>query len=183
MNDPIEQLLRETDQSVHPAHRTLDTSELATRVLQTERKRRTYRTGGAIVAVLLVVSPIIYSTIPPKPDIQVRVDPGVNARLEMESDHLQARIAAQEATVRTLLAIEKKSEHRARLDAIARMPTADDCTERAASAIVFQADRMLREPGSAGPARKAYDEVISFFPQTISAITARQRLAELKQEG
>jgi hypothetical protein len=82
-----------------------------------------------------------------------------------------------------MLAIEKRTELNVRLAELHQLPTEDDVTERAASAMVFQADRMLREGASSAPAVRAYDQVISYFPKTVSAETARKRLSAMNAEG
>lgn len=79
-------------------------------------------------------------------------------------------------------AAEQRSVARTRLAWFVRLPTDEDVAERAAGAIVYQADRLVKTADLTAPAVKAYDEVIAHFPQTMAADQARRRKIELDRK-
>jgi hypothetical protein len=183
----IEHLLRETDHQV--TTRRADASDLAERVLRADRDRTRRKRFVSIASLALLVgatTATLTRILPSKPAVNGRVSAPVAIAppLDPQLERIQSEIAVRESAVRAMLAIEKQRELNARLAVLRTLPTDDDVTERAASAIVFQADRMLRGGAPPAPAVRAFDEVISYFPKTVSADTARRRLSEInKEEG
>jgi hypothetical protein len=182
----IEHLLRETDHQVTVRH--ANASDMADRVLRADRAR-TRRNWIVSIASLALLTGATTATLtrvlPSKPAVHGRVSAPVAIAppLDPQLKQIQSEIAIHESAVRSMLAIEKQRELNARLAELRQLPTDDDVTERAASAMVFQADRMVREGAPSAPAVRAYDQVISYFPKTVSADIARKRLSAMNAQG
>jgi hypothetical protein len=182
----IQHLLRETDHQV--TVRQADASDLAERVLRADRARTRRKRIVSIASLALLVgatTATLTRILPSKPAVHGRVSApiAIVPPLDPILEQIQSEIAIRESAVRAMLAIEKQSELNARLAMLRTLPTDDDVTERAASAMVFQADRMLREGAPSAPAVRAYDQVISYFPKTVSADIARKRLSAMNAQG
>jgi hypothetical protein len=177
--DPIRQLLQDADAS-HEPERAINTTALAESVLQTHRRKRRRNTVGQGAVVLLVGSAAVLtlhslkSAQPQQTLVPVSSTPVPDVKAE---------IASTEAKLQQLLGAERLAQAQARLEQLAQAPTPNDIAERAAGAVVAQADRLIKSAGLIEPAQRAYHEVIARFPDTPSADVARQRIAELGKEG
>jgi hypothetical protein len=173
-HDPIEKLLQQADCRLSASSSRSD--GLADRVYRTYRRRRLVRGAGVgACAVAMLVGSALFISPPP-------ADPAPRD-LRAEIAALEEKIAAQERAIERLLRVEREFQAQARMKRLIPVISEEAAAERAASAVVFQADRLLRTPGLTEPARQAYGRVIEHFPQTVSADHARKRLAEIEKEG
>lgn len=183
-SDRIEQLLRDADE-MRKRSPEQTPADLASAVL-TRRRSRARRRLGAGVAMLLIGGlipfAVVRQSVEPE-NIAIKPTPQQTNEPRDEMAEIQAQIDQTELTIARLLAAEKMNVLNARLAEVRRLPTPDDVTERAAAAMVYQTDRMLKATNLQNPARETYSQVIASFPQTPSAEVARRRLLELKNEG
>jgi TolA-binding protein len=176
--DPIQQLLQDADAATPPS-RHVDAAAMADDVLRAhQRCRRRRNVGRAVVAMFIIgIAGIIMlaNSRPAQPPRETALVPGANPQ------DLEQEIQATEARISRMLAAERQQQADARLAALARAPTPHDITERAASAVLTQADRLVKTAGLTAPAERAYTQVINHFPDTHSADLARQRIAEMRK--
>jgi hypothetical protein len=109
------------------------------------------------------------------------------ASLEMQIQQLQERTDATLKLIREVLDYEQKQRRLNKLKAeLARTPDPLEQIERevnkTAFILVYQADRMYREFNQVDSAVQSYNRVIELFPETPSAITAKQRLSQIRQD-
>lgn len=189
-NDPLAQLLTRADAAADagiPDAR----AEHSPQQIRAELRRRQVRTRTILgsVAALLIAAVAIPLSRPSRPPTvhnisinvpKIETNPREIARLRSEIASLQAQASAGEATVATMLRAEQRARRapaRPAADVIARIRDQQDL---AALALVRQADRLYRELDHKQSAATTYESVLALFPQTPSATTARQRLAEIK---
>jgi hypothetical protein len=188
-NDPLPQLLASADATAG----TFPPSPngLADRVRAQLRRRqvRARTAAGAAVAVILVVAsaiPLLHLKTHAPPVVIDGPATGVRQRDVTRLRDEIAALRAQAATGETTVAAMLRAEQRARQPSPARAATTDpvqrirDQQDLAALALVRQADRLYRELDHRQSATTAYERVVALFPQTPSAIVARQRLVEIK---
>jgi cell division protein FtsB len=109
------------------------------------------------------------------------------AKLQAQVKYLQARTDATLKLVQEMLQKEQKQRE---LEALqAQLESISDPreeirqqVERTALILVFQADKMYREPGQKNSAIQTYSRVIELFPQSRWAKVARQRLADIQNK-
>jgi TolA-binding protein len=187
-SDPIQKLLQETDKQRSFAQ-VLDPVVLTDRVLKTRSRRRNTRVVSSVAVIALSVT-ILWVANREKgistQQLAINAKPAANGRIQLDQElrDLQEQIAANDQIIRRLNAVETIQ----RADAeIARLQSRDfsvqDITERAASAVVYQTDRMYRATGQSASALQAYRQVIEYFPDTVSAEQARQRVADIERAG
>jgi hypothetical protein len=172
-SDRIEQLLREADGQARAS--PIDAADVARRVLGRARARRRRRTTVVGASVVLIAAMVrMYST--REPSRPQKMHAGVDDLTEIRRE-----IELQEHLVERLVVAERIRRNQARL---ARFePASDDPLERAASFVLFHADRVHRDAGNSQNVRRAYQQVIECFPGTISAEQARQRTDAMREEG
>jgi hypothetical protein len=175
MDDPLQKLLRETDRPSRVAVR--DACELSGRVLLRVRRRRMAR-AVASVAVIAAIGVFVLARFP-----RDRSGEPVQLARSDDSNALTQRIDFQKRLVDALLASEQRRSAEQRLASV-QYPEASQPVERAAARVIAEASRLLESnQHSSAAAEKAFTQVIDCFPDTLSAETARKRLAELKNEG
>lgn len=186
--DPIQQLLQETDQR-RPADSTSNASDLAGRVLKIRNWRRNVRIVSTL-ALLLISGTLSLIVLRERGSAtqQLAMDGKASLQgpvtLDQELRDLQSQIAVNEQIIRRLKAmetIERAEAEIARLQS--RQFPEQEITERAASAVVYQTDRMYRSTGQSASALQAYREVIEHFPGTASAELAKQRVINIERAG
>ncbi|HZZ43093.1 MAG TPA: hypothetical protein VFE58_09155 [Tepidisphaeraceae bacterium] len=149
-----------------------DPTTLARRVQQTSRNRSSFR---ALAAVLITVG---IGTLTLHRPSHLTVSTATDPRADLQN--IRHEIAMHEQTTRDLLQAEHL-EHTAGRIAIAReLSTGRTAAERAASALLWQAEHESLHPGQS---LRAYSDVVHYFPDTFSANIARQRLQQLQKEG
>jgi hypothetical protein len=187
--DPIEQLLREADSQTTKAVVTGNAHQLADRVIQASRRRRRVSrvtTSAAALVLVVTCAGLIWWQIDSMDVRQVarQVPPqppnATDSAHELET--IRSEIAMREAIVVRLLASERRAAGAQRLASIALTPDADQITEEAAAAVVFQAERGWRATGQADSAIQTWQRVIEQFPRTASAQTARRLITNTERE-
>jgi hypothetical protein len=178
--DPIQQLLNDADAATSPS-RHVDAAAMADDVLRAHQRFRRRRNVGRAIAAMFTIGVVGLVMLASSRPAQT---PRENALISgVKPQDLQQEIQVTEARISRMLAAERQREAEARLAALALEPTPHDITERAASAVLTQADRLIKTAGLTAPAERAYTQVITHFPDTHSADIARQRMAELRKEG
>jgi hypothetical protein len=178
--DPIEQFLRHADRQ--PTGSNADALELAQRVWRKHRRRQNIRVVGCVVAFVCLCITVRFATMPSSSTQLASTAPTAPA-VDDQLNELRSQIAAQEQLVQQMLMVEQRVQDGARWASVARSPSDDEVTERAASAMVFQADRLRNVAGASETARRAYGQVIEYFPHTASAELARKHASEIRIEG
>ncbi|OQA00066.1 MAG: hypothetical protein BWY71_00847 [Planctomycetes bacterium ADurb.Bin412] len=113
------------------------------------------------------------------------VSPAEIARLQTEIDQLKAEADARMKIVQELIALEKK---RKTLDELERklasmkdpLEEVRQQVEKAAFVLVYQADRKLSEYNLRDSALADYHQAVKYFPDTLAAQKARQKITELE---
>lgn len=191
MVNSLKNLLREAD-SKTAAIPGAKPSVVAGSVLNANRLFKTRRVLSAVALTLvgsLAALAVVHHSNLMHPLDNQSIATSLPAAVPPDAEHLEemsrirAEIAESEAAIARLLLAEKQQHLDVELARLQRLPTADDVTETAAAAMVYQTDRMLQSTDLTQPAREAYNQVISYFPQTISANTARKRLSEIGTQG
>jgi hypothetical protein len=177
-SDSIEHILQKADAKFTEDHRP-DANAMATVVLEARRRRQHRRFAVRALAVVLVLMGAAVWMLQPRPSGQIPA--GLTS---FPPPHDYAReIEITEQNLRLMIAAERLTQAEARLTELSRIPTPKDVTERAAQALLTQADRLAQAGGLTASAERAYGEVIAHLPETSSARIARQRIAELRKEG
>lgn len=182
-DDKIRELLANADEAAGPpAFGHVRAAGIRGRL----RRRRMMLAGcpAAAAAVLLALGVwcVCMRTTEPAPPDEQRI-----ALLEEQVRQLQIQTDAALKLVRDVLAQERQQQ---RLDALeAELASIRDPrreieaqADRAAFALVYQADRFYRELNQAQSAVEAYEQVIRLFPQSRWADEARKRLAEIRTQ-
>ena len=104
--------------------------------------------------------------------------------LELQVQQLQDRIDATLKLTQKVLEYEQQQSRLNELEAkLASIPDSLEETraevDKTAFILLYQADRMYRERNQRASAVQTYKRIIELFPQSPSAETARQRLAEI----
>lgn len=171
--DPIEKLLHEADTQLSGS--ADDHGALADRVIRIASRRRRLRATGGVLTLLIAGS--IAGLMLTRSTLEL---PQLAEQTDLQQ--IQAEIAVLEARVNSMESREKQSQLKARLTAIP-FQTPDQNIERAATIIILQADRTYGATADPQPALRAYQEVITNFPQASSADVARQRIARIEKAG
>jgi tetratricopeptide (TPR) repeat protein len=182
-DDGIKELLANADKAAGPpAFGHVRAAGIRARL----RRRRMIVAGfpAAAAAVLLALGVwcVCTRTTEPAPQDERRI-----ASLEEQVRQLQVQTEAALKLVQNVLAQEREQQ---RLDALeAELASIRDPREemeaqadRAAFALVYEADRFYRELNQAQSAVEVYEQVIRLFPQSRWADEARKRLAEIRTQ-
>jgi tetratricopeptide (TPR) repeat protein len=179
----IKEWLQNTDRAAGPAlFGPVSAAHLRRRV----RRKRLLRLMPSAAAAVLLIGFGWWSfhsrpVVPPAPQQDRRI-----ASLEHQVQQLQAQTERALQLVHEVLAQERQQERIAALEAeLARMPDPaaemERQVDRAAFALLYEADQLYRELNQTESAVEAYEQVIHLFPQNQWAHVARKRLAEIKQ--
>jgi len=178
----IKDLLQEADKIAGvPEQASIDIGIIRRRA----RKRYLMRTIAPLIAaaavIILTISVWTLSFRTAKPV----GDNDELARLQAQVKYLQARTDATLKLVQEMLQKEQKQRElealQAQLESIGDpREEISQQVERTALILVFQADKMYREPGQKNSAMQAYSRVIELFPQSRWAKVARQRLLDIQ---
>ena len=182
MNDPIHDLLCEADASVAPPRRIEDLADAARRTAGARQRIRSV--SGAVVVLLLGASLVFVSfkdrrgvvadshAMTPQQIEQARRDLAELDQQAQYHERLAQRIAEREPG--------RRPAARERAGWIDASRVRRDLDE-AAFSIVYQGDRLARQPDLATPAADLYRQVIADFPGSSWAPVARERLARLNE--
>ena len=198
--DPIKQLLRRADLAAGPPNLQGDVVE---RVFRLARRRATVTRWAAAAGIVLALGAaglmvriagpgsgqrpqrqVADSQRRPSTDIGTANGPPAAltpaSRLRAEIASLRAEADSRTAVVEHMLAAEQRRRSLARYRRHRAWPDPGEQVERqmdrAALAMVFQADRMSREVELRAPAMAIYHRTIELFPESRWADVARQRL-------
>ena len=172
-DERLENLLRESDADLDAPR---GSAGLAERVRATAKKRAARRryigAVGIVILVVSVTSAVFERT--KKPAVLVDV---TSARIEIAqlADEAKWRSELAERLWQRERDAKKFQAQKRRATNLINVPI-EAPVERPAYAMLYQADRMARNPGLRDAAIEAYREVSSDFPKTPSAQVARQRL-------
>jgi hypothetical protein len=180
--DIIRDLLQEADRMANvPEQASIDIGILRRRAQKRYLVHIIVPLTAAAAAVILTISvwTLLFRTTKPV---------GGNnkfARLQAQVEYLQARTDATLKLVQEMLQKEQKQRElealQAQLESISNpREEIHQQVERTALILVFQADKMYREPGQKNSAMQAYSRVIELFPQSRWAKVARQRLLDIQ---
>ena len=175
MTDPLGQLLRQTDQAIQAPSLI---PGLTTRAQQKGRRRKQVRRSAAVALVIglsLGIS-IVALQRPTPPAPTVATDSGEVQRVRLQLAELNREADLHERLARRIAARERRRPVRAQLELD---------VDEAAFALVYQADRLARQPNLQLAAADFYRQVASDFPDSTWAPIARERLARLtdRKEG
>lgn len=182
--DKIQSLLGDADRKAGPPRSvSVDFSAIRHRARQ-KRLARLVVPGTAAAVVLVALS--IWTAV-------LRTDRAAGeqekiAALENEVRVLQARTDAALKLIREMVANEQRQRRLDQLQAeLTSIPDpleeVQKQVETTAFIMVYQADRMYREPNQRDSAIRAYRRTIELFPETESAEAARQRLNQIETES
>lgn len=185
MNDErIKNLLEDADRTAGPpqygAVRARDIR------LQLRRRRSIAIAVPAAAAAVLLGGLALWNRRPhpqePAAEPQERI-----ASLEEQVRQLQEQTETTMRLVQEVLATERQERRLAALQVeLASIPNpAEEVqrqAEKAAFALVYQADRMIGEMNQTESAVETYEQVIRLFPQNRWADVARERLAQIKNQ-
>ncbi|HUT31812.1 MAG TPA: hypothetical protein VMX13_18640 [Sedimentisphaerales bacterium] len=179
--DKIENLLRTADQTAGPV-KTLS-ADLAAIVRRRARRRRTIRIAAPIAAVVAALAAVgvwhLAAGTAETPQDQTRL-----VSIEVQLAQLEARTDATLKLIQEVLEKERRQRKLAKLQAELAsigdpLEEVKKQIEKTAFILVYQADRMYQQRNQKQSALATYNRVIELFPQTRSAQTAKQRLAEI----
>ena len=179
--DKIENLLRTADQMAGPAKSA--SANLAAVVRCRARRRRTIRIAAPIAAAVLALAAVgvwsLATTSTEIPQEQTRL-----VSIEVQLAQLEARTDATLKLIQEVLEKERQQRKLAELQAQLAsigdpLEEVKEQIEKTAFILVYQADRMYQDRNQKDSALATYNRVIELFPQTRSAQTAKQRLAEI----
>ncbi len=184
MNDEqIKNLLEDADQAAGPPrYKALRACEIRARL----RRRRSVAIAAPAAAAVVVCGLALWnlrqqSEEPPAVP-QERI-----ASLEEQVRQLQQQTETTMRLVQEVLAKERQGRRLAALQAelaSIRDPAQElqRQTEKAAFALVYQADRMIGEMNQTQSAVETYEQVIRLFPENRWAEVARERLARIRNQ-
>jgi hypothetical protein len=188
--DRLEQLLHQTDRAA-AAPAPARAADLVDGVLiQSHRRKVRSRITGTVAAIFLCLGVTAWLLNAPianhssRPELTATAPPNI-ADLRTELASVQREVATREAAVDRLAAFERRShvqERWAELNRDSASPD-DPAADRAAFAVLYQADRLARSAGSPESVAQTYRQIIACFPTTPSAELAKQRLSRIQKEG
>jgi hypothetical protein len=191
MTDRLEQLLRDADAEVAQAMATGDLVERVHGVSRARRKRNRF-VGAAAVILLVAAGAIAWLPREQKPGEVAMVQREATQPEDIAAARVELSAIEEEVLWRSELAAKlwQRERERQRTLVLRRKPLAtghsvEGEVDRAAFAMVYQADRMAREMQLPEAAAQVYRQVSSDFPRTPSAAVAKQRLAamNLQKDG
>jgi hypothetical protein len=169
--DPLKQLLQDADARLAHQRASVAPGALATRVQRVfDRRLRRRRLALASAGVVAVVSlGVLFIERQQRPnDIATTARP-VDSTVTLASLHAaRAEADLHEAVVSRVLGSRTETAKR-------KLPVSMQ-SEEAALLLIYQGDRLAKDPQLREPAAMAYRQASEAFPGTHAAATARQRL-------
>ena len=181
--EKLKNLLAAADRAAGPPAPVSITLAAVTRRRTRHKLQRLTAVAAAAVAVIIAGGLWHWTAITAKTNEQNRI-----ARLESDLRRLQVQSDATVKVINDLLEHSERQQRMARLqaklaaigDPIAK---ANEEVETAAFIIVYQADRKWQQFSQTKAAIDDYNTVLKLFPQTRSAKTAKERLAEIQNDS
>ena len=196
MNDAtLRQLLRQADKELSP-EAPLSRTHLAAGVVERDRRRRLTvrrRRVATSAAVLLLAIGVAVSSMAERKGTFTGATPALSAnvlrpdavevntaRVAPADDALDDQLAAAERRVAAL----EQGERLARVagDRTAVRDPLADAAERRATAVLNDADRLRASPADADRRRRLLALLVRLYPNTISAVVARQEVGGTEPE-
>ncbi len=183
--DRIKELLESADRAAGPAsYDPISVARLRRRAHRRQMKQIAYplAAAAALLFGFCIWSVTTRTSLPPDSNSEQRI-----ASLEEQVRQLQTQTASALKLVRSVVAQERQQR---RLDALeAELASIRDPrremqvqADKAAFALVYQADRYYRELKQTQSAIDAYEQVIRVFGESPWADEARSRLAQIKTD-
>lgn len=184
MNDEqIKSLLEDADRAAGPPrYKVVRACEIRARL----RRRRSVAIAAPAAAAVVVCGLALWNLRQPSEE-PAAVPQERIASLEEQVRQLQEQTETTMRLVHEVLAKERQERRLAALQAeLASIPDpAQELqrqTEKAAFALVYQADRMIGEMNQTQSAVETYEQVIRLFPENRWAEVARERLARIRNQ-